>query len=69
MIPGPSHLELAQEQTLAQRPGNRESEMQSLAETFRSLVMALRVSLKRCGHRIPRHLMPGPLSSLGSPHH
>ncbi len=31
MIPGPSHLETAQVQTLAQRPGNRESEMQSLA--------------------------------------
>jgi hypothetical protein len=46
MIPGPSHLETAQEQTLAQRLGNRESEMQSLAGTLRSLVMALRMSLK-----------------------
>lgn len=69
MIPGSSHLETAQEQTLAQRLGNRESEMQSLAGTFRSLVMALRMSLKRFGHRIPRHLTPGPLSSLGSAHH
>ena len=66
MIPSPSHLETAQEQTLAQRLGNRESEMQSLAGTFRSLVMALRMSLKRFGHRIPR----APYArTLGSPHH
>jgi hypothetical protein len=69
MIQGLSHLETAQEQTLAQRPGNQESLMQSLAGTFRSLVMALRMSMKRFGQGIPKHLMPGPISSLGSPHH
>ncbi len=69
MIQGLSHLETAQEQTLAQRPGNQVNLMQSLAGTFRSLVMAFRMGLKRFGYRTPRHLTPGSLSSLGSPHH
>ena len=69
MIPGPSHLESVQEQTLAQRPGNQESLMRFLVRTSGRLLMVLRMSLKPVGYRILRHLTPGPVSSLGSPHH
>jgi hypothetical protein len=66
VVSDPSHLETSQEQTLAQQPEDLVSLIDSLAGTFGRVLVGLRMSLKRFGHR---YFAPGPLSSLSSPHH